>query len=73
MLSTAIAGEVTLGDPDPARVAYWEKLLPEKPVGLGPKISDRAAWKEIGERPEFATKVADAEKTVSGIDSATDR
>jgi hypothetical protein len=33
---------------DPARIAALAKLLPPRPVGLGPQIDDRAAWARLG-------------------------
>jgi hypothetical protein len=47
--ATTVLAEIT-GPPDAARVEFFEKLLPEKPRGLGAPISDRKAWDELAAR-----------------------
>src|SRR5262245_36481246 len=53
---------VPIGDPDPARVHYWETVLPARPEGVGPVIGDRATWQTIAARPEYHSVIADAER-----------
>ncbi|MCC6125392.1 MAG: heparinase II/III family protein [Pirellulales bacterium] len=54
-------GEIT-GPPEPARVEFYRKLLPDLPRGVGAPISDRKAWEEIaGRSADVRRIVADAE------------
>ncbi len=51
--------KVSLSD---ERVKSVAKMLPAKPSGLGKPITDREAWKALGEHPSFQRMVASAEK-----------
>jgi hypothetical protein len=49
---------------DPARVAVLTKLLPPRPVGLGPPASDRKAWAELGTIEAVRAAIASAESSL---------
>lgn len=49
---------------DNQRVAEIAQLLPEKPVGLGRPISDRAAWERLAAMPEAVGIIKSAEKLI---------
>jgi len=48
----------------PARVAELAAMLPARPVGLGPSITNRAAWAHFGAQPVGAEILAEAGKLV---------
>ena len=48
--------------PETARVDAIEKWLPELPGGLGPRITDRAAWQQLAQGPAFQKLIASADK-----------
>ncbi len=58
-LPSAIA--IAANVPDPARVDEITKMLPEKPRGVGPKITDRKAWEQAAKLPEFREVIRRAE------------
>ncbi len=45
------------GPPDPARVAFYENLLPEKARGVGVPISDRKAWEELAKQNDSVGEI----------------
>src|SRR5437667_12586964 len=47
--------------PDPERVHALATMLPEKPLGVGRPLSDRAAWAELARRPAFREVIPRAE------------
>jgi hypothetical protein len=47
--------------PDTARVQAIAGMLPEKPSGAGPRITDRAAWNAAAKAPAFRRVVVQAE------------
>src|SRR5438132_10513026 len=51
--------------PDPERVHALATMLPEKPLGVGRPLSDRAAWAELAHRPAFRDVIPRAEKLVA--------
>src|SRR5919199_4763167 len=51
--------------PDPERVRVLAAMLPEKPVGVGRPLSDRAAWTELARRPAFRDVIPRAEKLLA--------
>jgi hypothetical protein len=53
------------GSPDPARVAEIAKMLPEKPRGAGPTISDRQAWDAVAKARGFSDVIRRAERLLS--------
>ena len=50
------SAEIT-GPPDPARVEFFAKILPEKPRGLGAPISDRKAWEDFAKRFDSSGRI----------------
>lgn len=56
------AGSGGLPLPKPSRVAAIEQMLPERPVGVGPPIGDRAAWEQLAALEPYRQLVARAEK-----------
>jgi len=50
------------GSPDPARVAEIAKMLPERPQGAGPTVSDRQAWTAVARARGFSAVVQRAER-----------
>lgn len=57
MLSAAAASAA----PAPERVAQIEQMLPEKPMGIGPQISDRNAWESLGRLAAYQKVIASAD------------
>lgn len=54
------AGVALSAEPDAARVAQIAAWLPASPQGVAPAIEDRAAWRQLAGRPEFADVVENA-------------
>lgn len=50
------------GSPDPQRTREVAQMLPEKPRGAGPTISDRRAWEAVAKAPGFQDVVRRAEQ-----------
>ncbi len=57
--SAATAAE---GPPDPQRLGEVAAMLPDKPRGAGPTISDRGAWETVAKAPGFQNVVRRAER-----------
>ena len=51
--------------PEAKRIEEIAAMLPEKPQGFGPKITDRAAWKKIAASPQFKDAVSKAEELMN--------
>ncbi len=52
------------GSPDAARVAEIANMLPERPQGAGPTISDRQAWSAVAQARGFSAVLQRAERLV---------
>ena len=50
------------GSPDPQRTREVAEMLPAKPQGAGPTISDRQAWEAVAKAPGFQEVVRRAER-----------
>lgn len=50
---------------DAARIEAVTKMLPETPVGLGPRINDRAAWAKLGQIEALKQRAAQADKLLT--------
>ncbi len=63
LLTSAFLPALRSAEPlDAKRIAEIARWLPEKPQGVGPTISDRAAWKRVAEASAFSDAVEAAEK-----------
>lgn len=61
LLAAVFFTNIALGaEPDAARVAQIAAWLPASPQGVAPSIADRAAWRQLAGRPEFADVVENA-------------
>ncbi|AKJ64649.1 heparinase II/III domain-containing protein [Kiritimatiella glycovorans] len=67
--AAALAGMLLVASspamPDRARVEEIARMLPERPVGVGPSISDRRAWNGLARQKAFAATVDRAKAMAS--------
>jgi hypothetical protein len=66
LAAAADAGAAPAADDlDPARIKAVAAMLPEKPAGLGPTITDRAAWDRLAAEPAAKDILARAEELLT--------